>query len=397
MRTRDAVTIVSALFCGSKSGSIDPRRNQLAERRNRGQRCLAIAVLLVTQAGIIATSANGATSTGLNPPQLYSVGVARCVFVDASRSVANFATNPVSRWHDTRRLVTEIRYPTNLVNTPLTETAGAAPASKIGGYPTVIFAHGYDVTPDLYAPLLDAWVRAGFVVVAPWFPDENPNAVAQQHGVNTEGDLANEPADLAYVANSVVSASTGVLSSCPILGGLIDPSRLAFAGHSDGATAVGMLMYDHGLDPQGVNYADLRKGLHVGAVMIYSGSADTQQAFATPAAHPALLVIHSLGDTCNPLANGRRLYDQVHQVDKWFLELRTAHHLPPFDGVDAAAFRVVSATTVEFLQAALTPPSPGLNLTAYANQDPSVARMFQSNPGPPMPPTLATPRSCGRA
>ena len=34
----------------------------------------------------------------------------------------------------------------------------------------MLFAHGYDVTPDFYAPLLERWAAAGYVVAAPVFP-----------------------------------------------------------------------------------------------------------------------------------------------------------------------------------------------------------------------------------
>jgi len=71
----------------------------------------------------------------------------------------------------------------------------------------VIFAHGYDVTPDTYAALLDAWVEAGFVVVAPVFPDENSMRSPLRGGTNTEDDIVNEPGDLAFVTTSVIQAS----------------------------------------------------------------------------------------------------------------------------------------------------------------------------------------------
>lgn len=338
---------------------------------------------------------SSAATSSFQSPVLYDVGLARCTFVDHSRGVENFATSPISIWRGVRRLVTEIRYPITLASSSSGEVPSAAPVRKVGGFPTVIFAHGYDVTPDTYASLLDTWTRAGFVVLAPWFPDENATAVAQQHGANTEGDLSNEPADLAFVTNAALQVSTSFSSRCPILHDLLNASELALAGHSDGATAVGMLAYDHGLDPQGRNFANLRDGLNYRAIMIFSGSRDSAQSFATPAARPSLLLVHSLGDTCNPLKNGLRLYQGVHQTNKWFLELRTAHHLPPFDGSDQAAFLAVSATSILFLQNALEAPSSPTDLTTYANQEPSVARMFQASPGPPSPPASTSPLACG--
>jgi hypothetical protein len=71
-----------------------------------------------------------------------------------------------------------------------------------------------------------------------------------------------------------------------------------------------------------------------------------------------------------------KLYDHILQPDKWFLALRTAHHLPPFDGDDLPAFRVVAAITIRFLQMSLEAATPSSSLLAYGNQFPSVARMY---------------------
>ena len=60
-----------------------------------------------------------------------------------------------------RVLVTYVRYPRN---------------GDGGPYPLVVFGHGFAATPGLYAPLLDAWAKAGYVVAAPLFPAENANA-----------------------------------------------------------------------------------------------------------------------------------------------------------------------------------------------------------------------------
>jgi hypothetical protein len=253
---------------------------------------------------------------------------------------------------------------------------GALPVPRSGGYPTVVFAHGYDVTPDTYAALLDAWVRAGFVVVAPIFPDESASAVAAQQGSDTENDLANEPGDLAFVTKAVLQASAQELPSCPIASDLIDASEIALAGHSDGAVAVGMLAYDHGVDPQKINYADLRTGIAYRAVIILSGSVNSGQSYATEASRPDLLVVQSRADECNPFRYGAQLYDSIHQSNKWFLELQTAHHLPPFDGVDGSAFGVVAATTTRFLQVSLQSAAPSASLMALGNHRPLIARMF---------------------
>jgi len=291
--------------------------------------------------------------------------------------------------------VTEIRYPTALVKGTNAAIPGATPVTQMGGYPTIVFAHGYDVTPDTYAPLLDAWTQAGFVVVAPFFPDENAFAVAAQHGANTEDDEVNEPGDLAFVTKAVVQDSAASTSTCPVLAGLIAPGEIALAGHSDGAEAVGMLAYDHGLDPQGVNYASLRSGINYHAVIILSGAEDTYQSNADEASRPNLLMIHSLADQCNPFRNGVQLYDAIRQSNKWFLELRTAHHLPPFDGLDRPAFALVVATTVSFLSMSLEDSTTAATLTSIGDEKPTVATMLSGSDGPSLTDAPHVKESCG--
>ena len=367
--------------------------------RLRGVARSAVLALVATFLALAtpAAFANGATR-GIHPlaqTSVFSVGITRCTFVDHSRSVLNYSTSPPTLFSKARTLVTEIRYPTQLVAGGPSERPGASPVAQSGGYPMIVFAHGYDVTPDTYAPLMDAWARAGYVVAAPFFPDEQPSAIAAQHGVNTEDDLVNEPADLAFVTSAILQASATESPGCPLVSGLVDPSEIALAGHSDGAGAVGMLAYDHGNDPQGVNYAALRSGISYRAVMIFSGAEDSAQSYAAQASHPDLLIVQSLADQCNPIRDDVKLYDAIHQSNKWFLELRNSHHLPPFDGVDVPAFRVVVATTERFLQLSLEDTTTSSSLLAAANQDPSVAHIYSGPPGPSLLNAPVIRESCG--
>lgn len=364
----------------------------ISDRRTRRPRrtvMVAGCALVVTLAGVLATSTAapvGAVSSRsartTSPP--FGVGVARCTFVDHSRSALNYTTTPYRVIPGGRTLVTEIRYPITPRSGGPAESNGATPLPQTGGYPMVVFAHGYDVTPDTYAKLLDAWVRQGFVVVAPFFPDESATGVAAQHGVNTENDLANEPGDITFLTRSILASSANDSSNCHVVSGLVNPSQLGLAGHSDGAEAVGMLAYDHGNNPQGVNFAELRTGLAYRAVILLSGAEETTQSYADEALHPNLLVVQSLADRCNPMRFGVQIYDAIHQSNKWFLELQTAHHLPPFDGVDAPALSVVVATTVPFLRASLLGITPPVSLLTLGNERPTVARMFVGAPGPSM-------------
>jgi predicted dienelactone hydrolase len=357
----------------------------------------AFVVVAIMSTAFLQTNAAGASGDPSphqtsNPP--FGVGVARCTFVDQTRTVLNYSTTPPTTLSNHRTLVTEIRYPTQYVPTSSSSVNGAKPMPQSGGYPMIVFAAGYDVTPDTYAPLLDAWVREGFVVAAPFFPDENRFAVAAQHGANTENDLPNEPADLTFVTHAILDASANESTSCHIMSGLVDASELGLAGHSDGATAVGLLAFAHGNDPNRSSYASLRAGLDFRAVTIMSGDEDAALSYSSDPGDAAMLVIQSAADQCNPIRNAVKFYDDIHQSNKWFLELRTAHHLPPFDGVDAPAFQVVAEASTRFFRIALQSANPVIGLTAYGNQNPSVATMFSSE----LLPALKTPsvtESCG--
>lgn len=341
--------------------------------RSRSIVALFVGVLLVAMPNIAASAIARQTSA------TFSVGVMRCTFVDHARGVLNYMTSPPSPLSFSRTLVTEIRYPTLDGHVGVAETSGVTPAGQHRGFPMVLFAHGYDVTPDIYAPLLDAWAKAGFIVASPLFPAENRFAVAAQHNVNTEDDMVNEPADLTFVTRQLLAVSASASSSptCPLPHGLIRASALALAGHSDGATVVGTLAYAHGTDRQGVTYQSLRAGLHYRGTMIFSGQQDIGDPYGPLAPNSSLLVVQSLGDRCNRAANAVQLYNDVRQPDKWFLELQAAHHLPPFDGVDVPAFDVVARTTTRFLQLVLEQRKPASDLLADGDVEPSVARMFE--------------------
>ncbi len=328
---------------------------------------------------------NGATAP-------YGVGVTRCTFVDRTRHVLNYATSPPSVLARQRTIVTEIRYPTLSRSSTQAEITNAPPAPAVG-YPMVVFAHGYDVTPGTYALLLERWASEGFVVAAPIFPDESSTEVRRQR-VDTEGDLDNEPADLAFVTRQLIADSTNLSPHCPLVQGMVAPGELAFAGHSDGADAVALLADSNGRDPQGVPYANLRRGLTIGATLIFSGSTHGDAPYSAQPSRPPLLMVQSAQDQCNAPNEGLELYARIHQGDKWFLELLHAHHLPPFDGEDHAAFELVASTTTAFLQFALDQTVSASTFAASGNAQPLVGRMTQGGNGPSIPRYL-NPPLCG--
>lgn len=283
------------------------------------------------------------------PPSPRGVGLARCTFVDRARATYDYATG---KTHPGRTLRTEIRYPT-ATDVPTGASPGARPLGQAGGYPTIFFAPGYDVTPDNYARLLDAWVRNGFVVVAPSFPDTNPTAVAAAKPTygQPENDLTNQPADLVFVVHAALLASSGGGTGCAALHGLLDPSALALAGQSDGGDTVALLAY--GQTGPGAGIGDTLPIGQIGAAAILSGSEWPTATYGAGPGAPPLLVVQSATDECNPPQQAAALYNAIGQGDKWFLTLKDADHLGPYDGDAATAFDDVVSVTTRFFRSEL--------------------------------------------
>lgn len=312
--------------------------------------------------------------TTTTAPAVLSVGSADCTFVDRSRTTENYVTHQSIPG---RRLVTDIYYPTFAGRPGRSATAGAPPAYARGPYPTIFFGAGYRVDPVRYAELLDHWVKAGFVVVAPLFPDANQAAVAAiGNSAVDEADIPNQPGDVAFVTRRVLAASAGQSAGCGVLRGLVDPSELGLAGQSDGATTVAMLAYDQGTVPgTTTTYRSLAAGIDYRAVAVMSGETYGADPYAAPPGSPAALVVQSATDRCNPPVESVDLYAALGGADRWFLAIRNAGHLTPYEGQDAAGLAVVSKVTTAFFAAELRGEHPSASFLAEGNASPGVATL----------------------
>jgi len=250
-----------------------------------------------------------------------------------------------------RTLVTEIWYPA-LGGSAATPTAGEKPDYSDGPFPVVVFAHGFDTLPATYTPLLASWVKAGFVVVAPVFPDENANKLESlghptlAEGQIAESDVVNEPYDIAYVVGQVEAGADGAASSgAKWLKGLVQPGKVALAGQSDGAQAVAALVYSG-------NYASTYDAMTARpfAVVILSGS-ELSGTYAPPTSPPEMLFVQSAADTCNLPQDASTLFHDA--GGGFFLKLLGAHHFSPYVGQGPAA-PIVETETGAYMKAAAT-------------------------------------------
>jgi dienelactone hydrolase len=350
-------------------------------------------VLVVACALLVVNRLHPATTPAVAKraaPVHFAVGLTQCTFVDGSRSTKHYGSGAITAG---RTLVTEIRYPTISPSPGIVETAGASPARRHGPFPLVIFAHGYDLSPDTYRNLLDVWVKAGFVVAAPRFPDTNQESVDAIGKIFApEADDANQPGDVAFLVDRALADAVARQPECPMLDGLIRPGGAAITGQSDGAVTVDALAYAAAYQVPGTP---------IRAVISLSGGTyaapnGKPTPYASVAGGPPLLVTQSATDTCNPPQNSMALYDAITQRRKWFLAINQANHLPPYTGnlpAQRASFDVVATVTKTFLVDVFSGKPITHTFLTLGNLHPTVAHLTTG--APPTLPTLSmVPSTC---
>jgi dienelactone hydrolase len=255
--------------------------------------------------------------------------------------------------------VTEIRYPA-LGNPSRNDVRGALPATADGPFPLIVFAHGFDITPAPYAALLQAWVRAGYVVVAPIFPLTNSGAP----GGPNESDLVNQPADMSFVITQVLAADR---ARHGILSGLIDPKEIAVAGQSDGGSTALAVAYN-------AHYVDHR----LGAAMVLSGAEiPGVNGYDFPPPSPPLLATQGTADTSNAPASTYQ-YFRIAPKPKFLLTLLGAPHLGPYTN-EQPQLGIVERETIAFLGRYLE-RQPGARARMWSVGDvPGVATLSGGN------------------
>lgn len=269
-----------------------------------GPLCLAVCIGLV--ALVSSPAAQSPTSARFGSRAAIRLRVLR--FVDRHR-IARFRTGATGP----RTLITYVRYP----------SVGHAP------FPLVVFGHGFALEPSDYTRLLDAWTRAGYVVAAPVFPVEN----AAAPGGADEADLINQPGDVSFVISQLLRADRSPRSR---LYGLIDPSRIAVAGHSDGGETAFAVAFER-------HYLDRRVRL----ALVLSGAPLSGEAVMPRRPSPPLLVTQGSRDPINLPIISRELFFGAARP-KFLLTLIGAGHLPPYS-TNKRQLTIVEQVTIGFL------------------------------------------------
>ena len=265
------------------------------------------ALMLLAGGGIFAAcSAPPAGARGVDASHqssAYGVGVRVETFVDHSRPTP--AHNGQSALAS-RTLTTTIWYPA-AVRASATPEPNAAPDTEDGPYPLIVFSHGLGTVPRQYESLLSAWAAAGFVVAAPKFP---LTSLGTPGGVDT-ADVYHQPGDVSFVI-SVMLLAAGAHSD--FLSGMIQPTEVGLAGHSEGAITTLGFFNTCCRDPR------------VKAAAVFSGDPE-----AYPGGHyvfdgqPPMLVVHGTNDGFLPYGQMVSVFN-TQKGPKVLLSLLGANH-----------------------------------------------------------------------
>jgi pimeloyl-ACP methyl ester carboxylesterase len=150
-----------------------------------------------------------------------------------------------------------------------------------------------------------------------------------------ENDLVNQPADVAYVIDRMLAASRQPRG---FLAGLINPAKIAVAGHSDGGDTVAALAANTCCRDRAIAAAIVLAGAQWPPM---PGSYFTQPT-------PPILFVQGDADDINPPAASIMMYQADRSGPRSYLDLYGEGHLPPYEDQDPAE-QVVARVTTDFL------------------------------------------------
>jgi fermentation-respiration switch protein FrsA (DUF1100 family) len=251
----------------------------------------------------------------LPPGPPYAVEDQTVVLVDPSRSTPARGTVPSK--------------PGRVLRTIIRRPEGA-----VGPLPLVVFAHGYDVEPETYEPLLDSWAAAGYLVAAA----ECPGSARDLPGTPVP-DYGAQARDISFVITSLLGG----------LAGPIAPGEITVAGHSDGGTAVTIMALN-------AAYADPRVKAYIN--MAGQIPPDVAGPWATARSSAALLVAVGSNDEYGNLALSTTMFDAA-PMPKALLVVPGGDHLGTFVASTPTA-QAVRAATTRFLALVFAPGSHAL-------------------------------------
>ncbi len=250
---------------------------------------------------------------------------------------------------DTQRhrvLVTVVRYPA--IGVVETVRPGAPPFRAAGPFPVFVWSHGFDADPAYFESFLDAWAAAGYVVVAPTFPGTSSYATPAVFGAYVD-----QPEDVMVVLNAIVRDNT---TAGNLLGGLIDPTRIAAGGHSLGAvTTEALTQQSRLIDPRITATVEISYGTEP-----FPNSTTLHRTIPT-------LFIHGDADTTFPVTDSETAFSQAHGK-RFLIVLHGAAHTP----FRTWAAPIITNAVTDFLNLTLGRDPSGQSRLQALETDPRV-------------------------
>ncbi len=242
-----------------------------------------------------------------------------------------------------RQLATTILYPSYLqqgvsvqkVNSISIEQS-SRPYLKAGPYPIIFFAPGYRQVPSTYLTLLSTWAQAGYVVVGVTFPLTNPNAP----GGPNEQDLINQPQDINFLVGKFSNQANYASLGLKFLSGLVDPTAIILAGHSDGGDTVLAAAYN----------TCCNKYTYRGVLDLSGAELNEPANHYFPPGGPPLMVVQGTSDTVNPPSFSQTVYAGDTSSPKYYLSLLGAGYINEYAQPDSYE-QIVARVSLDFLGA----------------------------------------------
>ncbi|GLW23121.1 hypothetical protein Mame01_31640 [Microbispora amethystogenes] len=157
----------------------------------------------------------------------------------------------------------------------------SAPASG-GDLPVILLSHGHGPSNFVsslhgYGPLADFWAAHGFAVIQPTHLDSMTLGLRESDDPEAPLYWQSRAEDMRHILDHLDRIEAAV----PGLGGRLDHSRIAAAGHSMGGHTVGLLCGQGVADPAGGTPVDLSDArVKAGVLMAPPGGGEDLAAFA---------------------------------------------------------------------------------------------------------------------
>ncbi len=349
-----------------------PARHGRRLSRRRRQRLGVLVLVVALVAVVVALAVRGrtpssTTTTTAGPTSTSAPATSTTVATSgpfAVGAVTFTVTEPASISGSVRSFPVTVRYP---ALGPAGEARSGLPP-RPGPYPLVIFSQGFDISPEAYAGLLDAWSAAGYVVADPAYPHTSPGAA----GGVVRADIVHHPADLSYLVTTLLAQD----HAAGPLAGLLDTAAVGVIGQSDGGDV-----------SLAVAANTCCRDARISAAILLSGAELSwfPGTYFTDGSAPLLVVQGTNDQVMNPVTCSVTLYDAAPRP-RYYLSMIGQDHLsayvPPGPARDT-----VAAVTIDFLNAYLK-HEPGALAAMSAAGD--VAGRAHLTIGSALPPVAGT-------